>query len=111
MYAEEAKFHASASMLVPAITGGAAAVLSFAESLFWWMYLSKKQGRSRSVWPIGSDLAIDDENSDFPHPSHLLFPPQAAAEAEDQPSPAQLRSPTVETCMPMTKPVLTWPWT
>jgi hypothetical protein len=42
-----------------------------------------------------SDLAIDDQNSDFPHPAHLHFPPQAAAEAEDKPSPIQLPSPTV----------------
>ena len=93
-YAEVAKFQASASMLVPAIVGGAAAVLLMAGSLLSWLYLSKKQRRSRSVWPITSDLAIDDENSDFPYPAHLRFPPVAAAEAEDQPSPTQLPSPT-----------------
>jgi len=92
---EEAKFEASASILVPAIVGGAAAVLLTAGSLWSWMYLSKKQRRSRSVWPISSDLAIDDEISDFPHPAHVRFPPEAAAVTDEEPSTTQLPSPTV----------------
>jgi len=87
-----AKFHAFAYMLVPAIVGGAAAVLLMAGSLLSWMNLSNKQRRSRSVWPIrpdeDSDPAIDD--SDFLHPAHLRFPPVAAADAEGQPFPTQL---------------------
>ena len=79
-------------MLVPAIVGGAAAVLLMAGSLLSWMNLSNKQRRSRSVWPIrpdeDSDPAIDD--SDFLHPAHLRFPPVAAADAEGQPFPTQL---------------------
>ena len=61
-----------------------------------------------------SDLAIDDQNSDFPHPAHLHFPPQAAAEAEDETSPTQLPSPTVadmdahDEASSEMKPVLNW---
>jgi hypothetical protein len=64
-------------MLVSAIVGGASSVLLTAGSLLSWMYLSGKQRRSGSVWPITSDLAIDERNSDFPHPAHLGFPPVA----------------------------------
>ena len=45
--------------------------------------------------PISSDLAIDDEISDFPHPAHLRFPPEAAAVTDEEPSTTQLPSPTV----------------
>ncbi len=99
-YAEEAKFHASASMLVPAVAGGAAAVLLVAGSLLSWMYLSKKKRRSKLVLPISSDLAVDDDNSDVPYSVHLSFPPQAAAEAEEkeeeeEPEPNESPTPTV----------------
>jgi len=97
-YAEEAKFQSSsgsAYMLVPAIAGGAAAVLLVAGSLLSWMYLSRKKRRSKSVLPISSDLAIDDEISDFPHPAHLRFPPEAATVTDEETSTTQLPSPTV----------------